>query len=346
MAVLSLTFARGVLCCVAAPGVPAARVLINQIRRLPPAVPIVVLIHGFTPPSTRRALSAHQTIFAPCSRHTAPHLRSWPEALGFSPDTVTDGLCIGFSWPSELPGDPPRAGLAARGGFARVYDRAGEAGFALADLIDQVHDHDPARQIDLVGHSLGARVALAALRKTSGKPGQILLLGGAEYLSVARAGLVVSAARAAQVYNITSRENRLYDLLLQRFGPPEHRPSPPLGQGMEDAVPGWIDIPLEHPGVRAACARRGILLSRPRWRISHRHFYLRPELFALYSNLLRGRDNWQASALLADMTATGAKAGPAAPRPLTLPARPAIAGPCGLKLAGHFGIPPASFESI
>ena len=54
--------------------------------------------------------------------------------------------------------------------WSRAYDRAGDYGARLADLIHLLRRLAPGRDIDLLGHTLGARVALASLPHLDAAP--------------------------------------------------------------------------------------------------------------------------------------------------------------------------------
>ena len=122
----------------------------------------------------------HRSLFA--FRPAADHwkIRSWPRGLGLAEDAGETGLGVGFAWPASA---SHLASLLARGrtGFAEVYDRAGACGAALAELVTLVQELAPGRPVDVLAHSLGARVALAALPHLGRAPGRMILLGAAEF---------------------------------------------------------------------------------------------------------------------------------------------------------------------
>ena len=78
----------------------------------------------------------------------------------------------------------------------------------------------PGRPVDLIAHSLGARVALAALPHLEAAPGRVILLGAAEYDARAREALdALISPSPPQVYNVTARANDPYDFAFEAFAP-------------------------------------------------------------------------------------------------------------------------------
>ncbi|MEO1688397.1 MAG: hypothetical protein AAFU61_10875, partial [Pseudomonadota bacterium] len=132
-----------------------------------------VLIHGykFRPGDARR--DPHARLYGGPAPAGAARCGDWARALG----AEGAGPVIGFGWDARA---WHLSSLLAEGrnGFARVYDRAAEAGEALRALLEGVRALRPDLTVDLFAHSLGARVALAAAR--SPRVGRMILLGAAE----------------------------------------------------------------------------------------------------------------------------------------------------------------------
>ncbi|MHA3978889.1 thioesterase domain-containing protein [Halovulum sp. GXIMD14794] len=297
MAVIGLSLAEGVVRCDAAPESDLQAALAPRLRALPRNAPIVILIHGYKFSPNRVDADPNREIFSlspanPCFRNT-----SWPAGLGFREGGVSDGLCLGFGWPAH---DTDHSGPPLRR-FARVYEAAARAGAALAGVIETIHDLAPDRPVDLLGHSLGARVALQAARHLRrGTLGQIILMGGAEYDGVALDCLAAPGARAAQVFNVTSRQNDLFDLLFTRFAPRPPGYHRPLSEGLGQHVRQAYDLPLDSEDLAPLLRRRGVHLGPDTRRICHWSFYTRPGVLGLYSEMLRNRHNWTISALKAE----------------------------------------------
>ena len=97
--------------------------------------------------------------------------------MGYGLGTPDQGLCIAFGWE-------------AGGTIWRAYREAGRAGLALATFIQQLATVG-AGPVNIMAHSLGARVASAALpHLTPGMIGRMILMTGAELRSTAEAALI------------------------------------------------------------------------------------------------------------------------------------------------------------
>jgi hypothetical protein len=260
-----------------------------RLAGLPRGAPVTVLIHGFrytwrtglAPDACPQERLYGSRPVAPCRRRR-PERASWCHALGFSEEGAADGLCIGFGWPARI----DRAG---RRGFAEVYRRAAPAGRGLGRLLSEIAAARPDLRIDMLTHSLGARVAMQAGLAEPGLPlGRLIFLAAAEH--AAEAERFLAAMRGApEVYHLLSRANDPYDALFALVAPtPADGSARPLGRaGLGRGDPRWIDIQLDHRAVRAWLARRGFALARPPERVSHWHFYADRGAMAFYGAILR-----------------------------------------------------------
>lgn len=247
-----------------------------RIAALAPNAPIVAMIHGyrFAPGAGQHCPYGH--IFAleplaPLRGRRDKTLVSWPRHLGLGGSA---GLAIAFGWP-------------ARGWLGDVNARAAVAGAALAQLAAAIAAIDPTRRLDVIGHSLGARVALAALHHA--KPShlrRLILLAGAETRGPALAALRSPAGQDAQIINVTTRENDLFDFIYE-WGAARGRDTA-IGQGLGCALPNWLNLQLDAPRHLSALADLGYALPSPPARICHWSPYIRPGIFALYRALLDG----------------------------------------------------------
>lgn len=241
--------------------------LAAALAALPPGAPVVVMIHGYRFCPDSDAHSPHRHILSDRPRPGCWKAVSWPRHLGLTGDR---GLAIAYGWP-------------ARGSIWAALRRAQAAAADLARLIARIRALDPARPVHLVGHSLGARVGLLALRDLA--PGDVqraILIAAALFRRETRALLDASpAARTAQIINVTGRENLAFDLALRLAAP---LAGPTLGRGLE--APNWLDLPLDRSGTLAALRDLGHRIAAPKAPICHWSGYLRPGVFGLYRALL------------------------------------------------------------
>lgn len=266
------------------------QLLAQRLARLDPDAPVVAMIHGyrFAPDAGQHCPFGH--IFAlepsvPLRGRRDKTLVSWPRHLGLGGSA---GLAIAFGWP-------------ARGWIGDVNARAILAGVALAELAAAIVKIDPRRRLDVIGHSLGARVALAALHHAqAGHMRRLILLAGAEVRGPALRALRSPAGQAAQIINVTTRENDLFDFIYE-WGVAGGRDTA-IGQGLGCAVPNWLNLQLDAPSNLAALADLGYPLPRPPARICHWSPYIRPGIFSLYRAMLNG--SLDPSALAAALPAT------------------------------------------
>lgn len=241
------------------------------LAHLPQGAPVVVMIHGFryAPDLPGHCPHGHILSFDP-----TPGIRrviSWPRHLGLDGQT---GLAIAFGWP-------------ARGFLPAAYARARAAGKALAHLVAEIGRVSPGRRVDVIAHSLGARVALQALHHLPADSlRHLILLTAGEFRRPARRALATPAGQTATVVNVTTRENDLFDFLLEWIvGAGTHTA---LGQGLGTVRPNWIDLQIDQPATLQALRRLGYPLAAPPARICHWSPYLRPGVFPLYRALLTG----------------------------------------------------------
>lgn len=256
--------------------------LAARLARLAPNAPVVAMVHGyrFAPDAGQHCPFGHIFALDPVGQGQGGQpqgrrdktLVSWPRHLGLGGES---GLAIAFGWP-------------ARGWIGQAAARAAQAGAGLAALAAAIADIDPARRLDVIGHSLGARVALAALPHA--RPGhlrRLILLAGAEVRSPALRALRSPAGQCAQIVNVTTRENDLFDFLYE-WGVAGGRDTA-IGQGLGCALPNWVDLQLDGARNLALLARLGFALPTPPARICHWSPYIRPGIFALYRALLDGQ---------------------------------------------------------
>ncbi|MDP3961083.1 MAG: hypothetical protein Q8Q26_13670 [Pseudorhodobacter sp.] len=236
---------------------------------LPPDAPVLVMAHGYRYSPSHKACDPHRLILAQGCRSPAA---AWPRRMGFGRGNAGEGLGIAFGWE-------------AGGSLWRAYAEAGRAGRALATLIARIRAHHPGR-VGILAHSLGARVALAALPLLAPRDvGRMILLAGAEFGTVAATALASPAGRCAEVLNVTSRENDLYDVLFERLLSPLDFKVSALGAGLE--LPNCATLQIDAPDHRAALGGLGYPTAPATRMICHWSGYLRPGLFPLYRAFLK-----------------------------------------------------------
>lgn len=319
--------------------------LSGRLAGLAQGAPVTLLVHGYRFTHSGQPFSAdpHQRLYrcepvAP-SRQRRPALAAWPHALGFSEDGAADGLCIAFGWDGRRRRLKSLA-LRGRSDFALVYEGAALAGLALARLAAEVALQRADLGLGLLAHSLGARVALAAMRARPDLPwARAVLLGGAEYAGLAR-GVLAAQDRlggGVEILHVLSRANDWYDGLFQVFAPrPGQGGDRPLGvAGLGAAHPRWLDLQLDHPDLDPWLRQRGLRPLTRRETFSHWHFYADPAAMAIWRAVLREPVGWS----LAELRASGLPGGieprwarlapPALAWPWPLPGR-AAADPAAL----------------
>ncbi|MFM7446475.1 MAG: hypothetical protein ACKO2N_21720 [Tabrizicola sp.] len=245
--------------------------LARKLDALPPTAPVVVMIHGWrsTPGFARDC--PHGSILsldpAPADRRAV----SWPRHLGLD---GRQGLGIALGWNAKC--DPWRA-----------HHRAHRTGDALAEVVRSVHDLS-GRPLQIIAHSMGARVALAALPLLDpGLIDRMILLAAAETRGRTLAALATPAGQAVEVINVTTRENDLFDACFEWGIHLGLRTS--IGQGLGRERPNWHDLWIDQPRTLAGLSRLGHTLADPPRRICHWSPYLRPGTIALYRALIDGR---------------------------------------------------------
>ncbi|WP_185020807.1 alpha/beta fold hydrolase [Histidinibacterium lentulum] len=225
------------------------------------------MIHGFKFDPDSEAHDPHAHILSLRPRRDCWKAVSWPRHLGLSGKA---GLAIGFGWP-------------ARGSIWRAWAEAGRAGRRLSQLVERLREVAPDRPVHLIGHSLGARVALAALPGLpAGAVGRLILISAAVFRAETMRVLKTPAGRAAEIVNVTGRENLVFDLLLRAALP--HR-GPTLGRGGPGGT-RWLDLKLDRVETLAGLRDLGFRIRPAGVRICHWSGYLRPGVFSLYRALV------------------------------------------------------------
>lgn len=252
-------------------GEPWEAALDRHLGALPGDAPILIMIHGYKYSPRRPDNCPHRHVLAAWSGRGG-RSTSWPRHLGFGKG-AEEGLAIGFGWH-------------ARGSIWQAYRQAELAGIALADVVRRIATHH-GRPVHIFCHSLGARVAFYALRDVpEGSVGRIVMLAGAEFSDVAKAAMASPAGRYAEVLNVVSGENALFDAMFEWLLQAPWARARALGRGLREPQARWVDLRIDDPATSAHLARLGFRI-RLRWRpVCHWSGYLRPGMFALYRAVL------------------------------------------------------------
>ena len=312
----------------------------NAATALRKSQPLVVMVHGYKfDPYDPESENPNDFLYhydpdrVESDRWKRP--ASWPLGLGFrerDPYGVS-GLCVGFAWSSR-----PRQRM---GAFCRAYQEASEAGRALLQTLDTLAEAHPNRDIDIFVHSLGARVALTALRVAAKRGradlleriGKVVLLGPAELVSVARDTMEAieraAPARQPEIYSVVARENDFFDVLVERFSPKIEGVTPICvgSHGMGEDFDGWLDLQLDSPALNNWLSARGVEIGGgPPRRVCHWGVYNRPGALDFYADILRNRNVWSIDAMRAAGVPTEQEQRWARiPMPRLFPAKKAVA---------------------
>ncbi len=252
-------------------------------RNLAPGTPVTIMLHGYRYSPHSPAKDPHRSIYAATPSHQNAHTLSWPRRLGLQ--GARPG--IGFGWRAD-------------GSIWAAHAQAAQAGQALATLIARLRAAG-AGPVGLIGHSMGARVALSALEHLRpGDVGRVILLSAAEFRGTAHQALATPAGRAAEVLNVTSRENDLYDKGIELLlGGRDDGPA--LGTGLD--APNAVTVQIDHPRHRDGLRALGFPTAAPSRRICHWSAYMRPGLFPLYRAFLHRPDTLTLCSLRAALPA-------------------------------------------
>lgn len=230
-----------------------------------PQAPVVVMLHGFRYCPNDATANPHDHILAPLPQRAHWKIRSWPHALD-----LTGGDTLGYGW-------------SAQGTIWQAYDAAAAEGAHLARLIRQIRQAVPHRPISVIGHSLGARVALQALHYLeAGDLHRAVLLSPAEFRRPARDAAVSAAGQRTEIFSMLSHHNTAYDLLLRAALPTHGRA---LG-GKGPDLRNWLDVHLDAAPTREGLARMGHGLGPADKRVCHWSAYLRDGVWPFYRDLL------------------------------------------------------------
>ncbi|MEL6887964.1 MAG: alpha/beta hydrolase [Pseudomonadota bacterium] len=251
--------------------------------------PVMILIHGYKYDPDRRPCSPHATIFGREVHPAQGAHGSWLRHLGFGTGQRDEGLALAFGW-------------RARGNLWRAERSARAAGQHLAQVIRDIRTLSPDRPVHAITHSMGSEVIFEALQVL--RPGdisRIVTLTAATYASRAMAAMQTPAGRAAELFNITSRENDVFDFMYERLIAPPQRGDWAMGNGLD--LPNAVNIQLDCLRTLDTLPRFGGHVAPPGRRVCHWSGYTRPGALRFYARALRDPDAVPLPALRAALPA-------------------------------------------
>lgn len=244
----------------------------HALATLAPGAPVIVMVHGYKFSPGDQRFCPHGDILSLTPKRRARAV-SWPRHLGVGRSGAgPEPLCIAFGWNS-------------RGTIWRAWRAARRAGADLAALLTaiQAHGRGPT---GVIAHSLGARVALYAMRRAPARSiGRTVLIAGAAFRGNAQRAMASAAGQTAEVLNVTSSENAFYDTVFEVAVGHGRRS---VGRGLQGALPRWLDLPIDTQATRDGLSALGHRIGLPERRMCHWSGYLRPGMFGLYRRWLTG----------------------------------------------------------
>lgn len=186
----------------------------------------------------------------------------WPHPDILAQAKASDGLAIQFLW------DGLCSNWAAPFRAAALYRTAGHRAAEFRQLLTLIGEIDPQRKIDIMCHSLGARIGLMALR---GLPktvalSRVVCVSAVEFSAPTLVAVHAMQGRNVDFFNITTEEQPFFHQMMQRFGP---QPGPKdllLSRGFAFPQANWFEIRLDVPAVRNPLSQIGAIkldLNRP-----------------------------------------------------------------------------------
>jgi hypothetical protein len=129
---------------------------------------------------------------------------------------------------------------------------------------------------------------------------RILSLTGACYSARAAGALATPAGRAAEVINVTSRENDAFDFMYERLIAPPRPGDRAIGHGLD--APNAVTLQIDHPTTIGHLDRLGMPIAGPDRIVCHWSSYTRPGLLRCYNRLLRTPERYPLAALRPALT--------------------------------------------
>jgi len=246
---------------------PSDRSLRGALDRIHADAPVVIMLHGLRYDPRRRDRNPHRQIYALNPDPKLKRAASWPRRLGLR---GPGRLAIGYGWH-------------ACGTLWQAHRQAISAAEDLSSLILRLKRLSPDRPLHVVAHSLGARVALQALVKTPPATlDRVILIAGAVFENELAAALEQPVGQTAEIINVRSKANTLFDLMLRSALP---HWGCTAGRGRL-RHPRLLDVNIDCTATQVALSKAGFPLGPAPSRICHWSGYLRHDACALYRQLL------------------------------------------------------------
>jgi pimeloyl-ACP methyl ester carboxylesterase len=222
--------------------------------------PLIIMLHGYKYHPGIARHCPHRSLFSP------ENPLGWPTHLELD---RLDATAIGFGW-------------CARGNLRQIFIRAGTLGADLAATIRRLRQIAPHRKIHIIAHSMGAEVTLSALSELpAGSLQRIILLSGAAFQARAETALQTPAGATAEVINITSRENDIFDFALECLVPAPRRGDRVIGAGLKS--PNAVTLQIDCPATLDALSGMEHMIAPSRHLICHWSSYTRPGSLRFYA---------------------------------------------------------------
>lgn len=235
--------------------------------------PVIIMIHGYKYDPCRTDRSPHTTIFGRTPHLDKHNAIQWLRHLGFGSGRRDEGLAVAFGW-------------RARGNLWRAQHSARAAGRHLADVVTDIRARAPHRPIHAITHSMGSEVIFEALHHLApGDINRIITLTGATYASRAQGAMQTPAGAQAELFNVTSRENDVFDFMFERLIAPPLKGDWAMGIGLD--LPNTVNIQLDCAHSLATLERFGGHLAGAKGRVCHWSSYTRPGALRFYGRALR-----------------------------------------------------------
>lgn len=228
------------------------------------AGPIIIMVHGYKYQPKVPRNCPQELIFA------NDHQQSWPRLLGLNGADSATGIAFGWC---------------ARGPMRHAFRQARETGRELARVIGILNRAAPHRPVHIIAHSMGGEVALSTLEHApAGSVDRVILMAGASYQGHAQRALRSPCGQTAELFNIVSRENDIFDFFFERLIRPEMADDRPLGDGI--SAHNALTIQLDCQNTLATLDRLGAQIDRRRRPVCHWSTYTRPGAMQFYARLM------------------------------------------------------------